>query len=187
VVGEHLVAEVLLGAPLLDATSEPEAAVDLALALAQLRPERFARVLVTDAAALARVIDAAIALAAGREATNGVAATLKLLRQTLSPVALDQVATVGHRLGERGTVSAEAARAWLAASELTAGRAALLVADLATCVKRLEAQSASRERVVDLIWSSTTDELHEVKSELSASTAVVLRAEAVAAGAARRG
>ena len=163
VIGDHLVAELLLGAPLLEATSESDAAVDLALALAQLRPERFARVL-ADAAALARVIDAALALAAGGAEAPGVAATLTLLRQTLSPVALDQVATVGHRLRERGLVSRseEAAHAWLTATELTGGRAALVLTDLATCARRLEATGASSERIVDLIWSSTTDELHEI-------------------------
>jgi hypothetical protein len=169
VVGDHLIAEVLLGAPLLDATSESEAAVDVALALAQLRPERFARVL-ADEAGLALVIDAAIALAAGGPDAPGVAATLVLLRQTLSPTALDQVATVGARLAERGTTDSTAlARGWLAATLLTAGRAALLVSNLVTCVRRLEDLGANRARVVDVIWSSTTDDFAETRRVVYAS------------------
>jgi hypothetical protein len=83
-------------------------------------------------------------------------------------VALDQVATVGHRLRDRGQGgrSEDLARAWLVATELTAGRAALAVADLASCIRRLEATGASRERVVDLIWSSTTDEMDDIRTQL---------------------
>ncbi len=173
VIGDHLVAEVLLGAPLLEASSDADAAVDIALAFAHLRPERFARVLVTDADSLARVIEAAIALAAGEAVGPGLSATLDLLRQTLSAVALDQVATIGHRLRERGVAAAAAARGWLAATELTAARAALLVADLPTCVRRLEAAGADRARVVDVIWSSTTDELAEVRQQLAVAPIVL--------------
>jgi hypothetical protein len=164
----------------LAAASEPEAAVDLALALAQLRPERFARVL-ADAATLARVVDAAVALGTNTR-TPGVLATMDLLRQTLTPVALDQVATVGQRLAERGVASVAAARAWLAATDLTAGRSSLVVADLATCVRRLEASGAGRERVVDLIWSSVTDELHQIRQALLvASTATLSQPSAAVA------
>jgi tetratricopeptide (TPR) repeat protein len=188
VVGEHLVAELLLGAPLLDTTSEADATVDIAQALAQLRPERFARVL-ADEAALARVIDAALALAAGGAETPGVAATLVLLRQTLSPTALDQVATVGARLRERGaTASQELARGWLTATELTAGRAALLVSNLVTCVRRLEETGARRERVVDVIWSSTTDDFHDTRHLVYASAeAHTARHARAAANVSRRG
>lgn len=131
--------------------------------------------LAPSAAAIARLIDAAVALAGAgapvADVDRGVAATAALLRATLTPVALDQVVTIGERICGPGRTSEVLAAAWWAATELTAARAALAVADVARVVDRLEADGAPRERVLDALWSNVTDDLDEVRRGLAASPA----------------
>jgi tetratricopeptide (TPR) repeat protein len=160
--GRHLIPELLLGPALLGQDDEARAAADLAMVLVDLRPERFAR-LVADAAALARVVDAAIALGTGQSSSAGVAATLALLGATLTPILRDQVSTCGLRLHERGVRGETAAPAWLAATERAAARAALVVADVVPIWRSLEARGASRERLEDLAWSSVDEGVREAR------------------------
>ena len=109
----------------------------------------------------------------GATASGEVLRTMRWIEDTVTPVGLDQVRTIGHLLRERDTRSEVEARAWLLASELTATRAAFaLVGDLEACARLTAAEPASalgmssRERVADLCWSSITDEVAAVRAAL---------------------
>jgi tetratricopeptide (TPR) repeat protein len=180
VAGRHLVPDVVFGGPLLDAAREIDAIADLALVLAHLRQERFARVIAHDTGDLARIVDAAVAIAGETGAGGKTGATVQLLERTLSPVALDQVATVGKRLAERGLGGEAAAKGWLRATDKTAARAALIISDVATVWRRMRLAGADRERLVDMAWSSVCDEVHAVRAALTERSAMSVGIEVVA-------
>jgi hypothetical protein len=106
-------------------------------------------------------------------AGGALAALLAQLKASLPPLVLDQMATIGRSLGERNVRSDEAARAWMRATDLTAGRAALLlVGDLSLCVRLAEAEAeppgglALDERVHDLIAASVGEGMFAVREQL---------------------
>jgi hypothetical protein len=92
-----------------------------------------------------------------------VARTVEALKQ-LPPVAFDQVVTIGERISRLDIDPLAMARSWLAACDLTAARVALVLSgDLDGAVRLVSDDEAAlgdaRDRVLDLVWSSTTDEL----------------------------
>lgn len=170
--GQALKAALVVGLPLLgDRRRVQDLVPALALEVAQLRPERYLRLLVPDAAALALVLKAVVAVSLGEEPGAGVQETAAALKRHLQPVALDQLTLVGRRLGERSDELVQIAAAWLRAADLTAARAALaLTGDLERTVQSVEAMASSpaaaRAAVVDLVWASITHELWTVRRRL---------------------
>jgi hypothetical protein len=78
---------------------------------------------------------------------------------------------LGKRLRARGVEPRQAALDWLEATDRAADRVGLVVAgDLATCVRALEREPAGRsgkqDRILELVWSSVTDEMFAVRSRL---------------------
>lgn len=174
-----IVPAMLVGRPLLkEGLTEAELVFDLACRLAHLRPGRFLRFVLPQPAHFVHLVEAAIALAASREGAAAssrpaLTATLAALERGLAPLALDQVARAGSRLREAGVSAEAAALRWLAATELTAARAAFALGiDLGTALRRLGADARLRrfadDRVADLAWSSVTDEIHAVRRHLLA-------------------
>jgi tetratricopeptide (TPR) repeat protein len=156
----------------------PELAFQLARAVCQLRPEYLVRSLLPEPGALSHLIEAAVALkdeADGKPPPPGSALqrTTQALRQSLPPAALNQAAGMGQALRARGEKLPLGALAWLQASDLTASRAALaVVGDLPSCARSLKQEPPSptmlpaSRRVLDLVWSSVTDELAAAWSAL---------------------
>jgi hypothetical protein len=127
---------------------------------------------------LAHVIEAAIVL--GSEASAAAPAgelgkTTQALKSGLPAAALDQVAALGHRLHARAVRPDAAARRWLQAADLGINRAGLVVAgDLARCARLLKDEPPpagalpADHRILDLVWSSTTEELVAARRHLTA-------------------
>jgi tetratricopeptide (TPR) repeat protein len=176
--GQLLVPVFTVGQPLLDAARPPaELLFECARRVAQLRPERLIRWVLPLPEELAHLCDAAIAIAAeseGKPAPTGeLAKTTDGLKRGLSEVALNQVAAVGHRMRSRSQRSEAIALAWLQAIDLTASRAGLVLAgDLARSARLLKHEApppgvlAAAQRVLDLVWSSVTEELFAVQAHL---------------------
>jgi tetratricopeptide (TPR) repeat protein len=168
----------LLGAPLCgDKRPERELAFELGRRAAHLRPERLIRWLLGQPAQLAHLIDAAMSLATEidekREATGELAKTTQSIRRSLPPPQVDQVAALGRKLKQSSTRADSAALAWLQASDLTASRAGLVLGgDLEICARLLAADPAGpltlapTQRLLDLVWSSVTEEVFAVRKHL---------------------
>jgi hypothetical protein len=169
----------LLGQPLLvDKRPERELVFELTRRVALLRPERQLRLVLPQPAQISHLIDAAMAVAdstekGGAQPSSEIAKTVQGLRKALSPVQLEQVAAVGRRLRAAGTRAEAAALAWLQATDLTASRAALVLGnDLETCARLLASEPPSQtalpatQRLLDLIWSSVTEELFAARKHL---------------------
>jgi hypothetical protein len=177
--GKALAPALLLGLPLLgDRRSDRELSFRLAQTLAYLRPERIVGLVLKTAAEIASLIDTAKAISCSKAAEGEGAApallpeqvrALQSLSQSFSKAVLDQVAALGGRLRAQGIHSEVAASRWLAACDATANRAAfVLCGDLAGCVALIRSETpgaalSQEPRVLDLIWSSTTDELTSVR------------------------
>lgn len=164
-----------LGQPLLaEKRPDRELVFELARRMSWLRPERFLRFVMGQPAQLAHIIDAAMVIGEANDKVTGeLGKTAQGLRRALNPVQLEQVAAVGRKLRAAGTKSDEAAVRWLQAADLTASRAALVLAgDLETCARLLaaEPQSATAltatQRLLDLVWSSVTEEVFAVRKHL---------------------
>jgi len=177
--GQKVTPVLLFGAPLAAANrGEVELLFDAARALTQLRPELMVRLLLPLAAELAHVIEAAIVL--GTEASAAAPAgelgkTTQALKSGLPAAALDQVAALGHRLHARAIRPDAAARRWLQAADLGINRAGLVVAgDLGRCARLLKDEPPpagalpADHRILDLVWSSTTEELVAARRHLTA-------------------
>ena len=168
----------LAGAPLTgDKRPERELAFEVARRAALLRPERFLRWVLPQPGQLAHIIDAAMALATEmddkRESTGDVAKTTQSIRRALPPPQLEQVAALGRRLKQSGVKAEAAALAWLQATDLTASRAGLVMGgDLETCARFVASEQAGSlalpptQRLLDLIWSSVTEDLFAVRKHL---------------------
>ena len=172
----------IVGQPLAgDKRPERELVFELARRAAHLRPERMLRYVLPQPAQLAHIIDAAMLMgemptekgASQPNPTGELAKTAQGFKRALTPVQLEQVASVGRKLRAAGVKSEAAALAWLQTSDLTASRAGLVLAgDLETCARLLaaEAQSASSlpamQRLLDLVWSSVTEEMFAVRKHL---------------------
>jgi tetratricopeptide (TPR) repeat protein len=158
-----LVPVLVIGKRALDELDPHELAFGLARQLADLRNDRIARLMVPRAGELAQIIE----LATGLAADAGHAA--KWLATSLHPVELDQTLTLGTRLKDRGVQPLRAAVDWLAATERAADRIGFVaVGDLENCVRVLERDPAAKEenRIVELVWSSITEEVLGVRGRV---------------------
>ncbi|MBA3454658.1 MAG: tetratricopeptide repeat protein [Deltaproteobacteria bacterium] len=145
---------------------EKELAFFLARQLADLRTDRIARLLCPRAGELAQIIELASA-----PASDSSSHATRWLTSSLHPVELDQAMAIGSRLRERGVHPMSAALGWLAATERAADRIGFaVVGDLTTCVRLLErdpqASSSDGNRVLDLVWSSVTEDILGVRSRI---------------------
>jgi tetratricopeptide (TPR) repeat protein len=154
----------VLGRPALDhQLDDRELAFVLARQLADLRNDRFARVLCPRAAELAQILELAIAHVADPERHAG-----RWLATALHAVEYDQVRALAGRLRDRDPV--RAALGWLAATDRAADRIGLVIAgDLASAVRVLErerSQAGDGGRIVDLVWASVTEDVLGVRSRI---------------------
>jgi hypothetical protein len=169
----------LVGAPLVgpDKRGERELAFEISRRAALLRPERFLRWVLPQPGQLAHIIDAAMALAVEtddkKEATGDVGKTAQSIKRALAPNIVEQVASIGRRLHQQGVKAEAAALSWLQATDLTASRAGLIMGgDLESCARMLAADAATpltlppTQRLLDLVWSSVTEELFAVRKHL---------------------
>jgi hypothetical protein len=108
-----------------------------------------------------------------RESTGEVAKMTQSIRRALPPPQVEQVAGLGRRLKQSNTKGESAALAWLQAGDLTASRSGLVMGgDLETSARILAAEPASplslppTQRLLDLVWSSITEELFAVRKHL---------------------
>ena len=172
---------VVVGQPLLGEQrkqTERELIFEWCKHLATLRPERYLKIVLPSAAALGNLIDAAILL--GSEADGGkgapaaspdVARRGQELKRALPPKTLEQVVFYGKKLkGQRGEAMAAT---WLAATELTATRAAfLLLGDLEQTARHVAGEPPSVSphpptyRLKELIWFSVTEECFAARRHL---------------------
>jgi hypothetical protein len=165
--GGVLAPVVAIGRPALDEQlDDHELAFVLARQLADLRSDRFARLLCPRTAELAQIIEAALAHGADPASQAG-----RWLATSLHAVEHDQTLAITARLRERGLDPVRAALAWLAATDRAADRIGLVITgDLPTCVRVLERErnSATGEvnRIIELVWSSVTEEVLGVRSRL---------------------
>jgi tetratricopeptide (TPR) repeat protein len=173
--GTMVMPVLVLGRTLVDdQRPETELQFDVARRVAQLRPEHIIRYLLPLPHELAHLIEAAMSLAseaAGVSASGELGKTTAAFKRTLPPPALDRVVALGHRfrarLDEREWKPERAAFQWLQASDLTCNRIAYaIVGDLprAARVIKHEGPLATAlpppQRILDLVWSSVTDEVY---------------------------
>ncbi len=171
--GRNIVPVFLVGQPLLsDKKSERELHFDLARRLTFLRPERFLRSLLPQPPQLTHILEAVFTLA-GDAATPEHARTIDVLRRALQPAQLEQVAAIAKRLRATGQKPEAIIGSWLAASDLTASRVGfVLLGDLELAARMLASESApvgalpATQRLLDLIWSSVTEEVFAVRKHL---------------------
>ncbi len=180
--GRTLVPVFSLGAPLVgDKRQEREQVFELARRAAHLRPERFVRFILPQPQQLAHIIDAAMVLGettrtdktpTGPTATE-TGRTVTAMRRALQPVQLENVASIGRKLRADGARPEEAALKWLQAADLTAIRAGfVMTGDLETSARLIAAEPQpatalpATQRLLDLVWSSATEELFAVRKQL---------------------
>ncbi len=169
-----------LGRPIIDDDmSDAELAFSFARCLCDLRADRAARLVFRGAAELAQVIEAAIGIAArnepGIDHPASKSATSRSLEHALAPLELDQIATIGSRIHERGLDAQAAAQAWLDATDRASARIALaLTGDLHACVRALvkdpAASDARESLILDLVRTNVSEEMFEVRSQLGRRT-----------------
>ena len=168
-----------LGAPLVgERRREPEQVFELARKSALLKPERLLRLAAPHPQQIGHVLEAAIALAYDAEGAPPTPApelqrTVAGLKRALPQLQLEQVVAVGKKLRDNNVRTDEASVAWLQAADLTAIRVGYaLVGDLETCARLVAADGrptgtrAPTERLLDLIWSSVTEEMFAVRRHL---------------------
>ncbi|HLL20866.1 MAG TPA: hypothetical protein VK427_01985, partial [Kofleriaceae bacterium] len=156
-----LVPVLVFGRPALDdQIGDSELAFVLARQLADLRSERIARLLCPRPGELAQIIE--LAMVRPDEPSHSG----KWLTTSLHPVELDQTASLGARLRERGVVPLRAALDWTAATDRAGDRIGfVVVGDLPACVRVLEREQA-HERVTELVWSSVTEHVLAVRARV---------------------
>ena len=176
--GRTLVPVFSLGAPLVgEGRQQKEQLFELARRCAHLRPERFVRFILPQPQQLGHIIDAAMALAetpADKSPPTGeMGKTMMGMRRALQPQQLENVAAIGRKLRADGTKPEEAALKWLQATDLTAIRAAyVMTGDLETTARLVAAEPQpatalpATQRLLDLVWSSATEELFAVRKHL---------------------
>lgn len=166
-----LVPVLVFGKPVIEKQiDDHELAFQLARQLADLRTERIARLLCPRAGELAQIIE--LAAAPPNDAASHAA---RWLTTSLHPVELEQVRAIGVRLRERNVHPMTAAVSWLAATERAADRIGLIVVgDLAKCVAILARDPAGSDagRLLDLAWSSVTEEVLTVRARIEGWGAV---------------
>ncbi|HSS01454.1 MAG TPA: tetratricopeptide repeat protein [Kofleriaceae bacterium] len=165
--GGVLAPVLVIGRPALEHQVEgPELAFALARQLADLRSDRFARLLCPRAADLAQIIE--LALAHGQEPPSHSG---RWLATALHAVELDQALAIARRLRERGIDPVRAALSWLAATDRAADRIGLVItSDLPACVRVLERERTAApgevDRVIELVWASVTEEVLGVRGRI---------------------
>jgi len=165
--GSVLAPVVVIGRPALDRQiDDGELAFLLARQLADLRSDRFARLLCPRAAELAQIIELAMAHGDGPSSHAS-----RWLATSLHAVEHDQVLAIAGRLRERGVDPVRAALGWLAATDRAADRIGLVITgDLATCVRVLERERTNAtgevNRIIELVWSSVTEEVLGVRGRV---------------------
>jgi tetratricopeptide (TPR) repeat protein len=166
-----LVPVLVFGKPVIERQADDhELAFHLSRQLADLRTERIARLLCPRAGELAQIIE----MATAPEGDAGSHAA-RWLSTSLHPVELEQTRMIGGRLRERGVQPMASAVSWLAATERAADRIGLVVTgDLPRCVKIIEREpgAADSSRVLDLAWSSTTEDVLNVRARIEGWVAV---------------
>ena len=148
----------------------------LARQLADLRVDRIARLLVPRAGELAQIVESAIK-------ADSPSTSAKWLTGALHAVELDQVLALGARLRDRNLQPLRAAVEWLAATERAADRIGfVVVGDLANCVRVLErdpdATTGEVNRVLELVWSSITEDVLAVRARVEGWEAAPIAAAA---------
>ncbi len=177
--GRELVPVFQLGAPLVgERRREPEQVFELGRKGALLRPERLLRLAAPHPQQIGHVLDAAVALVYDAEGAPPTPSpelqrTVAGLKRALPPLHPEQVVAVGKKIRENGMRTDEAAVQWLQATDLTAIRVGYaLVGDLETCARLVAADGrptgckSPTERLLDLIWSSVTEEMFVVRRHL---------------------
>ena len=177
--GMALVPVFQLGSPLVgERRREPEQVFELARKSALLKPERLLRLAAPHPQQIGHVLEAAIALAYDAEGapptpSPELARTVAGLKRALPALQLEQVVAVGKKLRENNVRTDEASVAWLQATDLTSIRVGYaLVGDLESCARLVAADGrptgtrAPTERLLDLIWSSVTEEMFQVRRYL---------------------
>jgi tetratricopeptide (TPR) repeat protein len=164
--GGMLAPILVIGRPALDHQLEGAGlAFALARQLADLRSDRFARLLCPRAVDLAQIVE--LALAHGQDPPSH---TGRWLATALHAVELDQALAIARRLRERAIDPVRAALAWLAATDRAADRIGLVITgDLAACVRVLERERAADsevDRTTELVWASVTEEVLGVRARL---------------------
>jgi hypothetical protein len=119
---------------------------------------------------IALVIEAAMALADGSGSGADVVRTAAALERALPAPQLEQVRAIGAKLRAANVTTDDAAMSWLRATDLTGSRVGLTLAgDLETCARLLASEgqpagtAAPTERLLDLTWSSVTEEMFMVR------------------------
>jgi len=165
--GGMLAPVLVIGRPALDHQIEgSELSFVLARQLADLRNDRFARLLCPRAGELAQIIELVIAQGAAPASHSG-----RWLATALHAVELDQALAIAARLRERGIDPVRAALGWLAATDRAADRIGLVITgDLPACVRVLERErdttTGEVDRILELVWASVTEEVLGVRSRI---------------------
>jgi tetratricopeptide (TPR) repeat protein len=165
-----LVPVLMLGRGVIDKTvGEHELSFALARQLCDLRTDRIARLLCPRAGELAQIIEMAVA-----PASDVTSHASRWLTSSLHPVELEQARSLGTRLRDRKLHPMTAAGSWLAATERAADRIGFIAAgDLLRCARLLEADpEADANRVIELVWSSVTEEVLGVRAHVEGWAAV---------------
>jgi tetratricopeptide (TPR) repeat protein len=161
---------VVLGLPAIERQlDDTELAFVVARQLADLRSDRFARLVCARAAELAQIVELALAHAADPTSHSS-----RWLATALRAVEHDQVLTLAGRLRDRAIDPVRAARGWLTATDAAADRIGLVITgDLAACVRVLEREARAGapgagdpHRITELVWSSITDDVLDVRARV---------------------
>jgi tetratricopeptide (TPR) repeat protein len=166
----------ILGPTTLARTDEFELVFDLGKHMAFLRPERFLRFALGTPSALDLALRAILALAGtpiGPGAANGETARLTAyLRRTVPSQLAAELAAAGRKLLDARGPHIDLDR-WIAATDLSAARAALVVAgDLEAAARVIWSEPAappaltSKERLKDLIAFSISEDYFACRSQL---------------------
>jgi tetratricopeptide (TPR) repeat protein len=178
-----LAPSLLVGASHGGKADERELAFEIGKRLAYLRPERFATFAVQSISKLEAAFQAAlVAAGAGPAAPSDEVKKLAAsMKQSVPGAVLEQVAAMAGKLGERITGSALVG--WRSATDLTANRAGLVLAnDLASAAKAIATETATtssapvKERLRDLLSYAVSEPYFQVRRHLG----LVVREEALA-------
>ena len=162
---------------------ERELAFEVGKRLAYLRPERFVTYAVQSVPKLESAFQAAlVAAGAGAAAPSDEAKKLAAtMKQSVPAAVLEQVAGLAAKLGDR--VGNGAMVSWRSATDLTANRAGLILAnDLASAAKAIATETATtssapvKDRLRDLLAYAVSESYFQVRRHLG----LVVRAEASA-------